>query len=212
MNRICKICGVEKKLSEFTKVKTCNLGYSWRCKECISLRSKEWYVNNLNRAKESRKEWRTHHVEFNKVYQQQYRKENVETIKEYKRKWAKDNFKHLKEYKFQYRKGNSDYVKAQINQWKKDNREIVNRINNARLHRVRAGGRLTRQMIEEVYRSCNYTCVKCGTKEKLSLDHIKPVVLGGSNALENLQILCMPCNLSKGVQYNTRLEVVYDRA
>lgn len=41
-------------------------------------------------------------------------------------------------------------------------------------------------------------CVKCGSNEKLEFDHIVPVVLGGSNTERNIQILCEPCNRSKG--------------
>jgi len=41
-------------------------------------------------------------------------------------------------------------------------------------------------------------CSKCGCKEKLTVDHIKPVCEGGGNESENLQCLCWPCNRKKG--------------
>jgi len=31
-------------------------------------------------------------------------------------------------------------------------------------------------------------------------DHIRPVATGGDNSLDNCQLLCRPCNASKGVQ------------
>jgi 5-methylcytosine-specific restriction endonuclease McrA len=34
--------------------------------------------------------------------------------------------------------------------------------------------------------------------EKLTLDHLKPKSLGGSNSLENLRLACFPCNNSRG--------------
>lgn len=41
-------------------------------------------------------------------------------------------------------------------------------------------------------------CVRCGGRERLEFDHIIPVALGGANTARNLQLLCEPCNRSKG--------------
>ena len=51
----------------------------------------------------------------------------------------------------------------------------------------------------EVFRRDNHLCLKCGAEDGLSIDHILPVSKGGQNTLDNLQTLCMPCNVSKGV-------------
>lgn len=40
-------------------------------------------------------------------------------------------------------------------------------------------------------------CIKCGTREQLQFDHVIPHSRGGSDAAENIQILCRPCNLAK---------------
>lgn len=45
-------------------------------------------------------------------------------------------------------------------------------------------------------------CAECGTKKDLSVDHIIPRVLGGSNRLRNIQILCKKCNMEKGEDLN----------
>jgi len=47
----------------------------------------------------------------------------------------------------------------------------------------------------------NFSCVHCGTKENLSIDHIKPVSKGGTDDIDNLQILCKSCNSKKGAKY-----------
>lgn len=41
-------------------------------------------------------------------------------------------------------------------------------------------------------------CLKCGSEEQLTLDHVVPLSLGGKHELANAQILCRSCNCSKG--------------
>ena len=43
-----------------------------------------------------------------------------------------------------------------------------------------------------------YFCQECEITKKLSLDHIIPLSKGGSDEMDNLQILCVSCNSSKG--------------
>lgn len=48
-----------------------------------------------------------------------------------------------------------------------------------------------------------YTCVKClGSSglDNVEKDHIIPLYMGGSNALDNIQPLCAKCNSSKGCE------------
>lgn len=51
-----------------------------------------------------------------------------------------------------------------------------------------------------VYTRDGFKCLHCGTSESLSLDHIYPYSLGGSDDPSNLQTLCRPCNSSKGAR------------
>lgn len=43
-----------------------------------------------------------------------------------------------------------------------------------------------------------FYCVVCGISADLEIDHIAPLALGGSNGIENLQLLCKSCNCKKG--------------
>ncbi|WP_218924467.1 HNH endonuclease [Streptomyces sp. st140] len=42
-------------------------------------------------------------------------------------------------------------------------------------------------------------CRVCGATSELQFDHIISVAMGGSSEVENLQLLCGPCNRRKGV-------------
>jgi 5-methylcytosine-specific restriction endonuclease McrA len=59
-------------------------------------------------------------------------------------------------------------------------------------------GRLYRLLVERDGEKCAF----CGSVEKLQIDHIKPVSLGGTNNPENLQLLCFPCNKNKSNGWN----------
>lgn len=43
-------------------------------------------------------------------------------------------------------------------------------------------------------------CQRCGTTEQLSIDHVVPLVRGGTNDFDNLQLLCNKCNSAKGAR------------
>ncbi len=49
-----------------------------------------------------------------------------------------------------------------------------------------------------VFSKDGYACRKCKSQVELTVDHIRPVALGGGNEIENLQTLCKRCNSSKG--------------
>jgi len=51
-----------------------------------------------------------------------------------------------------------------------------------------------------VYGRDGWRCVTCGSADDLTLDHIAPWILGGSDGAENLQTMCRPCNCRKGAR------------
>ncbi len=48
-----------------------------------------------------------------------------------------------------------------------------------------------------IYARDGHTCLACGSRERLTLDHVRPVSRGGSNLPRNLITLCLSCNSSR---------------
>jgi 5-methylcytosine-specific restriction endonuclease McrA len=51
-----------------------------------------------------------------------------------------------------------------------------------------------------VYQRDAFRCQACGAEERLTLDHIHPILHGGTNSPSNLRVLCVSCNSSKGAR------------
>lgn len=71
-----------------------------------------------------------------------------------------------------------------------------------------------RGLKQELMRRQDNTCVYCGTRRQarsLDVDHIVPVVRGGSNDESNLQVICRACNLRKGIQTDAEFRTRYSR-
>jgi hypothetical protein len=56
---------------------------------------------------------------------------------------------------------------------------------------------VTQAQRERILRRDRHTCVVCGANDVLHVDHVFPRSAGGPDVDENLQTLCVPCNLSK---------------
>lgn len=64
--------------------------------------------------------------------------------------------------------------------------------------RKKAGNYISRADVrEQIFNRDGHRCLKCGSKEHLTLDHIVSVYLGGENTIGNLQTLCRSCNSAK---------------
>ena len=62
-----------------------------------------------------------------------------------------------------------------------------------------SGAHFTLEEWERLLEACGRRCLACGSGEDLTVDHIVPLSLGGSNAITNIQPLCEECNGRKGL-------------
>lgn len=52
----------------------------------------------------------------------------------------------------------------------------------------------------QILKKYNYTCVNCGSKNNLTIDHKLAYSKGGDETPDNLQVLCRKCNSKKGTK------------
>lgn len=79
-----------------------------------------------------------------------------------------------------------------------------------RLEKIRAQQRVyylrdnerkeARKRLPELIARDGQRCKRCGTTEKITVDHIVALANGGTNDLDNLQLLCRDCNSAKGAR------------
>lgn len=67
---------------------------------------------------------------------------------------------------------------------------------------------------QELMKRQDNTCVYCGHRRiarNFEIDHMIPVIQGGSNDIRNLQVICSFCNRSKGIQTDREFRERYSR-
>ena len=104
----------------------------------------------------------------------------------------------------EWRNKHPEEARANRRKWAKENplKNKICHINNSAKRR-KAIGFFTPEQWEAKKKEYHYFCPACGKKEpdiKLTVDHIHPLILGGSNFIENIQPLCMPCNSRKNAK------------
>lgn len=133
-----------------------------------------------------------------KIVQQQEIEEQkrIEEIKQkelLKQKKERDNQKH------------KEYIKQQLREKEKRKRLAAEAVEemiesgelSANFSSNRNRETIPSHIKEVVWIRDKEKCVTCGSMENLEFDHIIPVSKGGSNSLNNIQLLCLKCNRSK---------------
>lgn len=101
---------------------------------------------------------------------------------------------------------NREQTQANSRRWKKENPDRVREYRAPRIaeenHRRRArvlgnGGSYTTDEWNALCAVFGDRCLACGSTGPLTVDHVIPLSLGGTNWIDNLQPLCMPCNQKK---------------
>ncbi|MDI9594961.1 MAG: HNH endonuclease signature motif containing protein, partial [Atribacterota bacterium] len=77
--------------------------------------------------------------------------------------------------------------------------ELINKLKNfgeidTELYRTANKAEISKTTAFRVFERDKNKCVRCGATDGLTIDHIFPRKMGGTNALTNLRVLCRSCN------------------
>lgn len=133
--------------------------------------------------------WKNDRPGYEAAYKRAYRKKHPHKHKETNRRYCQRNPEKRRENDRRWRAANREY-------WR--NYQSVYSANR-RARKAKNGGFYTVDDVKMLREKQNNCCAACNSnKKKLEVDHVIPVVKGGSNDPSNLQLLCGPCNKSKG--------------
>lgn len=188
----CSTCQEIKSISEFNKKKITWDGLRSNCKNCDRLSHDIYRSNpkNIKREIESKRRYRQ--SESGKAVHSAYGKVWSARNKERKKKLRSD-------WHIANKESENAISRERMKQWVKDNPDR-HRTNQRRYRATeyRAEGLHTQEQWEMLQCFYNGYCPRCNQESKLSLDHIVPLVQGGTHYIDNIQGLCKSCNSAKG--------------
>ncbi len=189
------------------------------CKPCDRARSAAYRAKNPERVKASIAAWNESHKERKRELARDWYEKNAEVTKQRASEWRDANpdkakihrsatyFKNKAKIQVVtaiYHQKNKSEINARKSVWKASNPDAVRRANHSRRFRkVSAVGVLSKGIYQTLFAKQRGLCACCGAKlgSNYHLDHIMPLVLGGTNEDSNVQLLHSRCNLQKHAKH-----------
>lgn len=122
--------------------------------------------------------------------------------RENSRRWYDANREKARENGRRWYRANRKQHREACHRWEKANPEkTLEAVHRRRARTIGNGGSYTVAEWREVVRQQGGRCLACGKKTKLTVDHVLPIALGGSNDISNIQGLCRSCNAVKNARH-----------
>lgn len=203
---------------------------SGRCRKCKSNTDRLYRVNNSEMIREKKRVYRKENKEKVRAGYLRWLEENRDKKAAIDRKWAQSHKEQIKENHTRWRSKEENKIKIALNGklWRENNpariratarkRYVENHdVAIATNHRKRArrrnaAGSYTAGEWRALVNKYDNKCLCCGRDDvKLTMDHIVPLSMGGSNDIDNIQPLCLSCNVKKGVKMTDYRYIIMER-
>lgn len=190
--KACSACRETKDLSGFYRERRNKDGLSYICKACHResvRRSREKSPDYREKDRVRSRAYMAAHPDVAARAQERYRSkaENIEKLNAWQREYTQRNLAKKAEYYRAWRQTNPASASAQRHR----RRALLNS----------APGAATPEQISGRVAMWGEKCWVCSEKYA-AMDHVKPLIKGGSNWPANLRPICKSCNGSKGGRWN----------
>jgi 5-methylcytosine-specific restriction endonuclease McrA len=148
-----------------------------KCVRCDYEKYRRWVDQHLAERAADRRRWRKKNPEKDKATAKRWR------AKPEAREW-------LNAY-------SAEYYRRDL---ERNRKRAIAYVANRKAKMAKNGGSFTAEDVGSLYQRQKRKCAGCGKRRKLEVDHIVAIARGGSNDLANLQLLCIPCNRTKGAR------------
>lgn len=197
----CSKCGEWKEKGEFNKRPDSKDGLFKYCKKCKHAADSQRSKAHPEKGRERMRKWRAANPERSHENDRRWVEANSEKAREKSRRWKLNNPEKAREWYRLHPEKRLESTRKSVKKWTAAHPEKKAEYRRARRARkITNGGNVSAREWEDLKKRYDYTCLCCGRKEpdiNLTLDHVKPLSIGGEHSVKNAQPLCRQCNSKK---------------
>jgi len=196
-SKTCTKCQETKSTESFNRDKTRRDGRFPHCRACVKEYSAKYYQKNSAQIKAKVREYQAANSDKRIEISRRWRANNLEKNRQYQRDW-------MRQYRAENPLSHRRWQKnpEALKQWRADNPDKV--ILQKQRRRIRELGAESYQIrAMEIARLLQRSCIYCGSKQDIQIDHVVPLAKGGRHSIGNLAPACKPCNVRKSAKFLT---------